>query len=164
MVVLPLVPVTAMTGIRPLSPLGNMWSMTALPTLRPLPKEGLMCMRKPGAALTSTTPPFCSSKGFKTDSQTTSTPQMSTPTICAAAMTREATSACTSSVTSVAVPPVDKLALFRRMTRRPFSGTELGSRSCNFKRPMAMSSNLILVSDVEWPSPRRGSSLTFSTN
>jgi hypothetical protein len=30
---------------------------------------------------------------------------------------------CTSSVTSVAVPPVDRLALLRRMTRRPLAGT-----------------------------------------
>ena len=138
--------------------------MIALPTFRPLPNEGLMCMRKPGAALTSTMPPFCSSRGLRTDSQTTSTPQTSTPTICAATTTRAATSAWTSSVTSVAVPPVDKLALLRKITRRPFSGTELGSISWSFNRAMAMTSNLILVREVEWPSPRLGSALTWSTS
>ena len=163
-VVLPLVPVTAITGTRPLPPSGNMWSMTALPTSRPLPNEGPMCMRKPGAALTSTMPPFCSSSGRETDSHTTSTPQMSTPTIWAAATTRAATSGCTSSVTSVAVPPVDRLALLRKITRRPLAGTDSGSRSCARSRPMAMSSNRILVKDVEWPVPRRGSALTWSTN
>ena len=44
--------------------------------------------------------------------------------MCAAATARAATSGCTSSVTSVAVPPVDRLALLRRMTRWPTGGTE----------------------------------------
>ena len=45
-------------------------------------------MRRPGAALTSTMPPPCSSSGWSTLSHTTSTPQMSSPTICAAATAR----------------------------------------------------------------------------
>ena len=163
-VVLPLVPVTAMTGTRPSSPLGNMVAMTASPTSRPLPNDGLRCMRKPGAALTSTTPPLCSSIGSKTDSQTTSTPQISSPTICAAAMARAATSWCTSSVTSVAVPPVERLALLRKMTRVPLAGIEFSSKPCSLSRFLAISSKRILVSEVAWPSPRRGSALTSSTN
>jgi hypothetical protein len=58
-VVLPLVPVTATTGMRPSSPSSNMEEMIASPTARPLPKDGDRCMRRPGAALTSTMPPFC---------------------------------------------------------------------------------------------------------
>ena len=140
-VVFPLVPVTAMTGTRPSSPLGNIVAITASPTSRPFPNEGLRCIRKPGAALTSTTPPLCSSRGCNTDSQTTSTPQISSPTIWAAAMARAATSRCTSSVTSVAVPPVDRLALLRKMTRVPLTGTEFSSKPCSLSRFLAMSSN-----------------------
>ena len=163
-VVLPLVPVTAITGTRPLPPSGYMWSITALPTSRPLPNEGLTCMRRPGAALTSTMPPFCSSSGLMTVSHTTSTPQMSRPTVCAASMARAATSGCTLSVTSVAVPPVDRLALLRRMTRWPGIGTESGVRFCAARRASAMASMRILVSEVPWPSPRRGSLLTSATS
>ena len=141
-----------------------MVAITASPTSRPLPNEGLRCMRKPGAAFTSTTPPLCSSRGRNTDSHTTSTPQMSKPTIWAAAMARSATSGCTSSVTSVAVPPVERLALLRKITRAPLAGTELASKPCSLRRAMAMSSNRILVKDVAWPSPRRGSAFTMSTN
>jgi hypothetical protein len=60
-------------------------------------------------------------------SHTTSTPQMSRPMLRAAAMARSATSGCTSSVTSVAVPPVDRLALLRRITRLPLGGTDSAS-------------------------------------
>ena len=163
-VVFPLVPVTAITGTRPSSPFGNIVAMTASPTSRPLPKDGLRCMRKPGAAFTSTTPPLCSSMGCRTDSHTTSTPQISRPTIWAAAMARAATSGCTSSVTSVAVPPVERLALLRKMTRVPLAGTEFSSKPCSLRRFLAMSSRRILVSEVAWPSPRRGSALTCSTS
>jgi hypothetical protein len=92
---------------------GNSRSTTASPTARPLPKEGARCMRRPGAAFTSTMPPPCSSSGLQHVSQTTSTPQMSRPIICAAADGARRQSGCTSSVTSVAVPPVDRLALLR---------------------------------------------------
>ena len=83
-VVLPLVPATATTGMRPSSPSAYMLAMMASPTLRPLPKDGFRCMRRPGAALTSTTPPCCSSSGYSTLSATMSTPQMSRPIIRAA--------------------------------------------------------------------------------
>ena len=139
-VVLPLVPVTATTGIRPFSPSGNICSMTARPTSRPVPNEGLRCIRSPGAALTSMMPPFCSSKGRKIVSQTMSTPQISKPTIWAAKTALAATSGCTSSVTSVAEPPVDKLALFRMMTRIPLGATLLSSRFCSCKHDKATSS------------------------
>jgi hypothetical protein len=150
--------------MRPSSPCANSVSITASPTARPRPNEGEMCMRRPGAAFTSTTPPCCSSSGRSTFSQTMSTPQMCRPTICAASTARAATSGCTVSVTSVAVPPVDRLALLRSTTRWPRAGTLSGVRPCASSRPMAMSSRRILVSEVAWPSPRRGSRLTVSTS
>ena len=163
-VVLPLVPVTATTGMRPLSLLPNMVWMMASPTARPLPNEGDKCIRKPGAAFTSTTPPPWVSRGCKMLSHTMSTPQMSSPTILAAATARAAIEGCTSSVTSVAVPPVDKLALCRRFTRLPLMGTESAVMSCAPKQVRAMSSKRILVRDVACPVPRRGSLLTCSTS
>ncbi len=81
-------------------------------------------MRRPGAAFASTMPPPCSASERLTFSQTKSTPQMSSPIIWAAVIAQAATSGCTSSVTSVAVPPVDRLALLRRTTRAPFGGVD----------------------------------------
>ena len=163
-VVLPLVPVTAIAGTRPSSPWPNRCAMMASPTLRPLPNEGVRCMRRPGAAFTSTMPPCCCSSGSSTDCATRSTPQTCRPTVCAAATAQAAMSGCTSSVTSVAVPPVLRLALLRRITRLPLTGTASGVRPCRPRRATAMSSKRILVSEVAWPSPRRGSLLTLSTS
>ncbi|MNY28430.1 hypothetical protein D3C86_1624040 [compost metagenome] len=163
-VVLPLVPATATTGMRPSSPSANMVETMASPTARPLPNDGCRCMRRPGAALTSTMPPACSSNGLSMVSHTASTPQMSRPTIWAAATARAAMSGWTSSVTSVALPPVDRLALLRSTTRVPLAGTESAVRCCLASVASAMSSKRILVSDVAWPSPRRGSRFTSSTS
>ena len=97
-------------------------------------------------------------------SQTISTPAMSSPIICAASTARAATSGWTSSVTSVAVPPVERLALLRSTTRVPCAGTESALSPCTARRPMAISSKRILVREVAWPSPRRGSLFTSSTS
>ena len=105
-------------------------------------------MRKPGAAFTSTMPPPCASSGCNTLSHITSTPQISKPIICAAATAVAANSGCTSSVTSVAEPPVLKLALLRITTRCPLLGTESAFKFCSAKVPNAMSSMRILVSEV----------------
>ena len=163
-VVLPLVPVTATTGMRPSSPSPNMVEMMASPTGRPLPYEGARCMRRPGAALTSTTAPSCSSSGRETVRQTTSTPQMSRPTVCAASTARAAHSGWTSSVTSVALPPVLRLALLRSITRAPAGGTQSAVSPCMARRVAATSSRRMRVSEVEWPSPRRGSRFSSSTS
>ena len=163
-VVLPLVPVTATSGMRPSWPGANSSSTMGTPTLRGLPKDGARCMRRPGAALTSTMPPFCSSSGRSMVSQTTSTPQMCRPMVWAASTARAAMSGCTSSVTSVALPPVDRLALLRSTTRWPWAGTDSGVSPSVAMRAMAMSSRRILVSAVPWPEPRRGSWLTMSTS
>ena len=74
---------------------------------------------------------------------------MCRPMVWAAVIARAAMSGCTLSVTSVAEPPVLRLALLRKMTRRPLSGTDSGARPCSASRAMAMSSKRILVSEVE---------------
>ena len=148
MVVLPLVPVTATMGILAFSPLMNMLSTMASPTGRGLPNEGLKCMRKPGAALISTMPARCSSMGFKIVSATRSTPAISRPTICAAVTIRAAYSGCTSSVTSVALPPVLKFALLRSNTRLPFSGTDCAFKPWVARVAKAISSKRIFVRAV----------------
>ena len=56
-VVLPLVPVTAAIGTRVGVPGGNSMSITGPAASRGVPSLGAMCMRKPGAALTSQMPP-----------------------------------------------------------------------------------------------------------
>ncbi len=132
-VVLPLTPVTATIGMRPFWPSGNSVSTIASPTGRGLPEEGSKCIRKPGPALTSTiTPPWLSSGG-EMSLATTSTPAMSRPIMRAASTQRAATSGWTRSVTSVAVPPVLKLALRRISTRVPAGGTESGVKPCSVK-------------------------------
>ncbi|KAL02702.1 ATP-grasp domain protein [Bordetella holmesii CDC-H635-BH] len=72
------------------------------------------------------TPPCCSSKGRWTVSATTSTPQISRPIMRAAVTARAANSGWTSSVTSVAEPPVLRLALLRNTTRAPAGGVDSG--------------------------------------
>ncbi len=99
----------------------------------PCRTTGCRCMRRPGAALTSTMPPACSSNGLSMVPHTASTPQMSRSTIWAAATARAAMSGWTSSVTSVALPPVDKLALLRKY-----------HRACRWPAPSRRS-------DAAWP-------------
>ena len=53
----PFVPVTAKIGMRLLVPRGNNISITGRATFRGRPSDGCRCMRKPGAAFTSTMPP-----------------------------------------------------------------------------------------------------------
>ena len=141
-----------------------MLEIIASPTGRPLPNDGCKCIRKPGAAFTSTTPPPCFSSERCTLSHTTSTPQISKPIMIAAATALAAKSGCTSSVTSVAVPPVLKLALLRNTTRAPLFGTLSTVKFCAAKLASAISSIRILVNEVACPEPRRGSEFTWSTN
>ena len=117
-VVLPLVPATATTGMRPSSPSAYMLAMMASPTLRPLPKDGFRCMRRPGAALTSTTPPCCSSSGYSTLGDDVHAADVQADHS-GGRHERAAISGWTSSVTSVAEPPVLRLALLRRKISVP---------------------------------------------
>ncbi len=109
-------------------------------------------------------PPPWASSGSDTVRATTSTPQMCSPIIRAASTARAATSGWTSSVTSVAAPPVDRFALLRSTTRRPASGIDPASSPCDASRASAIASRRMRVSGVAWPSPRRGSRLTISTS
>ena len=86
-------------------------------------------MRMPGPAFSSTIPDEGPS-GCEMSGVIRSTPQMSRPTTRAARSQTRHTSGCTRSVTSSAVPPVDRFALSRSQTVRPSSGTDSGSRPC----------------------------------
>ncbi len=147
-VVLPFTPVTAQTGMRPSSPSGKRVATMASPTGREMPTEGCKCIRSPGAALTSTTTPPCSSRGRLMSAATMSTPAMSRPITAAASTARAATWGCTRSVTSMAVPPVLRLPLRRIKTIAPAAGTESGASPCSASTASDTGSSLILLSTV----------------
>jgi hypothetical protein len=119
-VVLPLVPVTATTGMRPSSP-GRTAVHHGLAHVARLAVGGRQVHAQAGGGVHFDDAAALLFERAQHGFATTSTPQMCRPTICAAATARAATSGCTSSVTSVAVPPVDRLALLRRMTRWPLA-------------------------------------------
>jgi hypothetical protein len=141
-----------------------MLAMIASPTGRPLPNDGCRCMRRPGAALISTMPPPCSRAGAgrcrRRRRRRRCRGRWSVPQPPPARQT----SGWTSSVTSVAVPPVDRLALLRRTTRLPLRRNRFGRQPGAGQAASATSSRRMLVSEVAWPSPRRGSLLTRSTS
>ena len=105
-VVLPLLPVTATMGMRDAAPGGKSMSITGLATYCGSPSVGWVCIRKPGAALTSTIPPPVSRTGCPTSGQMRSMPAMSSPTTCAASSASSTLSGCASSVRSMLMPPV----------------------------------------------------------
>ncbi len=61
------------------------------------------------------------------------------------------------SVTSVAVPPVDRFAVLRRSTTWPAAGTESAVRPCRASIMSAWASSSRRVITFSWPMPRRGS-------
>ncbi len=109
--VLPFVPVTETMGTRVVAPAGKSMSTTAPATSRGVPSEGATCMRKPGAAFTSTIPPPTSAIGFSMVGEITSIPAMSRPTIRAIRSIRWTFEGWTRSVTSREIPPVERLAV-----------------------------------------------------
>jgi hypothetical protein len=162
-VVLPLVPVTAIRGMRPLlTP--NIDSTMASPASRGLPLEGYWCIRIPGAALISMMPPPCSPSGRLMSSHTISMPATSRPMVFAARTQVSTVERGSRSVTSSAVPPVDRLALPRNSTTRPAAGTESGTRPCLCSTSHAISSSGILVRMLVCPSPRAGLRFSCSTS
>ncbi len=163
-VVLPLVPVTPMIGMRAFEPTGNSRSMTGLATYCGSPSVGLVCIRNPGAALTSTMAPPCSRMGTPMSGTTMSMPAMSRPTTCAAVSAISMFSGWVSIVRSMAVPPVDMLPVSASWTRVPASGTESSVKPCFAMSSRAASSSLIRVSTFSWPKPRRGSLFSMSTS
>ena len=118
-VVLPLVPVIAAIGIRVGVPGGNSMSITGPPTSRGRPSLGAMCMRNPGAALISQMAPPTSLYDSVMSVLRKSTPPTSRPIAFTARTAISMLSGCTWSVTSVAVPPVERLPVERRKTRSP---------------------------------------------
>ena len=122
-VVLPLVPVTAAIGIRLGLPGGNSMSITGPATSRARPSLGAMCMRKPGAALISQIAPPISLYDSVMSVVRKSTPPTSRPIAFTARSAISTLSGCTRSVTSVAVPPVERLPVERRNTCSPSAGT-----------------------------------------
>ncbi len=162
-VVLPLVPVTDTTGIRPGAPGGYSRSMIAPAASRDRPALGSRCIRSPGHAFSSITAPGCPASGAAMSASRRSMPHTSSPAAAAARQHMAATDGCTSSVTSVLVPPVDRFAFWRSVTTCPAAGTEPGCRDCPARWVRAWSSSAIRVSGSAWPSPRRGSALACRT-
>ena len=118
-VVLPFVPVTAMIGMRADEPGGNSKSMTGRATYCGSPSVGWVCIRKPGAALTSTIAPPVSRTGVAMSGQMKSMPATSRPTIRAAVSAISTLSGWASIVRSIDVPPVDMLPVRASLTRVP---------------------------------------------
>ena len=108
--------------MRPSLPFGKSISITGSATLRPIPTAGSICMRKPGAAFTSKiAPPFWET-GKRKSGAIISIPQISRPMILEILSHMKILSGCTSSVTSVEVPPVERLAVGFNKTNSSFGG------------------------------------------
>jgi len=122
-VVLPLVPVMAMIGILPALPFGKSISTTGSATFLANPSEGSICILKPGAAFTSKIAPPFSETGVRRSLAMISMPQISNPMILAIRSHITMFAGCTSSVTSLEVPPVERLAVGFSNTSSPFGGT-----------------------------------------
>ena len=85
---------------------GKSMSMTGFATYCASPSVGWVCIRKPGAALTSTIPPPTSLTGWLMSGHRKSIPAMSRPTTLAASSAISAFSGWISSVRSMLIPPV----------------------------------------------------------
>ena len=101
-VVFPFVPVTPMIGMRAGAPGGKSRSMTGLATYCGSPSVGWVCIRKPGAALTSTIAPPVSRTGTVMSGQMKSMPATSSPT------TRAAISAISTLSGWASMRPIDR--------------------------------------------------------
>ncbi len=163
-VVLPLVPVTATIGIRDGAPGGNSMSTTGLAMNCGSPIVGWVCIRKPGAALTSQIAPPVSRTGSVMSGQMKSMPAMSSPIIRAASSAISTFSGCASKVRSIEMPPVDMLPVSASFTISPSAGIESRVCPCAASTSSAAASTLIRVSTFSWPTPRRGSALVRSTS
>ena len=126
-VVFPFVPVTEMIGMRADEPGGNSPSMTGRATYCGSPSVGWVCIRKPGAALTSTIAPPVSRTGVVMSGQMKSMPATSSPTIWAAVSAISTLSGCASMVRSIDVPPVDMLPVSASLIQVSFGGTSSSS-------------------------------------
>ena len=138
--------------------------MTGLATYCGSPSVGWVCIRNPGAALTSTMPPPVSRTGVAMSGQMKSMPAMSRPTTRAAVSAISTLSGWASIVRSIDVPPVDMLPVSASFTKAPAAGTLSGVRPWSARISSAFSSSLIRVRTFSWPMPRRGSALVISTS
>ena len=161
-VVLPFVPVMLATGILVGEPGGNSISITLPATSRGSPSDGATCIRKPGAALTSTIAPPISLYDSVISAVRKSTPPTSRPTAWIALTAISRLSGCTTSVRSMAVPPVDRFAVLRRSKLSPFGNTVFSSKPAASSSSFACRSSSSRVNTFSWPIPRRGSSLVSS--
>ena len=89
------------------------------------PIVGCVCIRKPGAALTSQIAPPVSRTGSVMSGQMKSMPAMSRPIIRAASSAISMFSGCASKVRSMEMPPVDMLPVSASLTISPWSGTDV---------------------------------------
>ena len=121
-VVLPLVPVTATIGTRLGAPGGNSRSTTGLATYCGSPTVGCVCIRNPGAALTSQIAPPVSRTGWEMSGQMKSMPATSRPTTRAASSAMSTLSGCASNVRSIEMPPVDMLPVSASLTMSSSAG------------------------------------------
>ena len=128
------------------------------------PMVGWVCIRKPGAALTSQIAPPVSRTGSVMSGQMKSMPAMSSPIIRAASSAISTFSGCASKVRSIEMPPVDMLPVSASLTISPSAGTESSVWPWPASTSSAASSTLIRVSTFSWPTPRRGSALVRSTS
>ena len=163
-VVLPLVPVTATIGMRAGVPGGNRRSTTGLATYWGSPTVGWVCMRNPGAALTSTIAPPVSRTGSARSGAMKSIPATSRPTTRAASSAISTLSGWASSVRSIEMPPVDMLPVRVSLTMVPSAGTSSSSNPWARTSSTAAWSTRMRVSTFSWPTPRRGSALVRSTS
>ena len=163
-VVLPFVPVTLTIGMRAGCPGGKSPSMTGRATYWGSPSVGWVCIRNPGAALTSTIAPPVSRTGVAMSGQMKSMPATSSPTMPAAVSAISTLSGWASIVRSMDVPPVDMLPVSASLIHVPSGGTSSSSKPWARTSSMAASSTLIRVRTFSWPMPRRGSALARSTS
>ena len=163
-VVLPLEPVTATIGMREGVPTGNSMSITGRATYCGSPSVGCVCIRKPGAAFTSTIAPPVSRTGRVMSGVMKSMPATSSPTTRAASSAMSTLSSCASHVRSIALPPVDMLPVDASSTIALDSGTSSRSSPCDRTSASAASSTRMRVSTFSWPMPRLGFSFSIWTS
>ena len=163
-VVLPLVPVTATIGTRDGAPGGKSRSTTGLAMYCGSPTVGWVCIRKPGAALTSQIAPPASRTGEAMSGQMKSMPATSSPISRAASSAISTLSGWASKVRSMEMPPVDMLPVRASLTMVSAGGTSSSEKPCSPSSSSAAASTLILVSTFSCPTPRRGSELVISTS
>ena len=160
-VVLPLVPVTATIGTRDGAPGGKSRSTTGLAMNCGTPTVGWVCIRKPGAALTSQIAPPVSRTGEAMSGQMKSMPATSRPTIRAASSAISTLSGWASKVRSMEMPPVDMLPVSASLTISPAAAPTSARSPGRATSSSAASSTLIRVSTFSCPTPRRGSALVM---